>query len=253
MSYNSLQIDLKNNIAAVILNRPNVRNAMNQIMIRELTDVFSELHKNPEVRIVVLSGNGNSFCAGIDLEDMRTLGQLDWDENVKAGTNLEKMFVAVDQCSKPVIGKVHGHAYGGGFGLCSVCDIVVAAENTSFCLSEVLLGIVPAVIGPYTVNKIGNSYFRALGISGERFDGSYAENIGLIHFAVNLNDLDKTTESIIAQVKKASPQAIAFFKEYCRNMDKTNSAELIAELRASEEGQEGLNAFLEKRLPSWAK
>jgi len=163
------------------------------------------------------------------------------------------MYTAVDNCSKPVIGKVHGHAYGGGFGLCTVCDIVVAAENTSFCLSEVLIGIVPAVIGPFTVNKIGNSYFRALGISGERFDGSYAKDIGLVHFAVKENELDEMTEAVIKQVKKASPQAISRFKEYCRNMDSTNSAELIAELRASDEGQEGLSAFLEKRPPSWAK
>ncbi len=253
MNYETINIDIKNQIAAVVLDRPDVRNAMNTEMIQEITCVFSELHKNTDVRIILLSGNGHSFCAGVDLEDMRKMGQMDWDKNVAAGNKLEEMYIAVDHCSKPVIGKVHGHAYGGGFGLCTVCDIVVAAENTSFCLSEVLIGIVPAVIGPFTVNKIGNSYFRALGISGERFDGSYAKDIGLVHFAVKENELDDMTEAVIKQVKKASPQAISRFKEYCRNMDSTNSAELIAELRASDEGQEGLSAFLEKRPPSWAK
>ncbi|HBN45513.1 MAG TPA: enoyl-CoA hydratase-related protein [Candidatus Marinimicrobia bacterium] len=253
MKYSTITINIHEQVASVELNRPDVRNAMNAVMIQEITDVFSDLHKNPNVRIVVLSGKGNSFCAGVDLENMRDLGKMDWHENVAAGTRLEEMYKTVDHCSKPIIGKVHGHAYGGGFGLCTVCDIIVAAEDTSFCLSEVLIGIIPAVIGPFSINKIGNSYFRALGISGEQFDGNYAEKIGLIHYAVHQNEMEEVTSNIIKQVRKASPQAISRFKEYCRNMDSTNSAELIAELRASEEGQEGLIAFLEKRPPLWAK
>ncbi len=253
MKYKTLHLNIQDKIANVTLNRPKVRNAMNTTMMQEIIDVFCELDKNPEIRIIVLSGNGQSFCAGVDLEEMRAMGQLDWNENVAAGTKLEEMYTAVDHCSKPVIGKVHGHAYGGGFGLCTICDIVIAADDTSFCLSEVLIGIIPAVIGPFTVKKIGLSHFRSLGISGESFDGDYAYKIGLVHFAVEESDLDEITKSVANQVLKAGPQAIARFKEYYRNMDNSNSAELIADLRASEEGQEGLSAFLEKRLPSWVE
>lgn len=253
MQYSTINIELTDSIAQVTLNRPDSRNAMNGKMINEITHIFSELHKDSNVRAILLSGSGKSFCAGVDLIDMRQSGQMDWNENVQAGTDLENMYIAVDHCSKPVIGKVHGHAFGGGFGLCTVCDIVVAEKNTLFSLSEVLIGIVPAVIGPFTVNKIGQSHFRALGVSGEQFDGDYAEKIGLVHYSVDEKDLDSLVHSTIDQVMKASPQAISRFKEYCRNMENTNSAELIAELRASAEGQEGLSAFLEKRPPSWTK
>ncbi len=253
MQYTTINLENINSIAHVTLNRPDSRNAMNVVMIKEITHIFSELHKDNSVRGVLLSGNGQSFCAGVDLEDMRRTGQMDWNKNVQSGTDIENMYIAVDHCSKPVIGKVHGHAFGGGFGLCTVCDITIADRNTLFSLSEVLIGIIPAVIGPFTVNKIGQSHFRALGVSGERFDGDHAEKIGLIHYSVKSDELDTLTQSIIDQVMKASPQAISRFKEYCRKMDTTNSAELIAELRASDEGQEGLTAFLEKRPPSWAK
>ena len=252
MHYTTINVKNIDSIAHVTLNRPDVRNAMNVTMIKEITQLFSDLNNDPSVRGILLSGNGKSFCAGVDLEDMRKIGQMDWDQNVQAGADLENMYTAVDHCSKPVIGKIHGHAFGGGFGLCTVCDIVLAEKNTAFCLSEVLIGIVPAVIGPFTMNKIGQSYFRALGISGEKFDGDFAEKIGLTQYSVSEKELGPLTQSILHQIMKASPQAIAKFKEYCRNMDTTNSAKLIAELRASEEGQEGLSAYLEKRAPSWA-
>lgn len=251
MSYQTITIDYQNSIAHLALNRPEVRNAMNTRMIQEITDAFLYLHNNSEIRIIVLSGNGTSFCAGVDLKLMKEYGNMSWDENVDSGNKLEEMYHAVDSCSKAVVGKIHGHAFGGGFGLCTVCDIVVAEEDTLFSLSEVLLGIIPAVIGPYSVRKIGHSYFRALGISGERFDGKFAEQIGLVHYSVHENELDETTNSVVNQLLKASPKAISHFKEYCRNMDNINSVELLADLRASEEGQEGLSAFLEKRRPSW--
>lgn len=252
MSYQTIKVDYKNSIANLALNRPEVRNAMNAIMIQEITDAFTSLHNNPDVRIIVLSGNGTSFCAGVDLKLMKEYGRKSWEANVDSGNKLEAMYLAVDSCSKAVVGKIHGHAFGGGFGLCTVCDIVIADKDTTFSLSEVLIGIIPAVIGPYSVRKIGHSYFRALGISGKRFDGKFAEQIGLVHYSVHDNELDETTNSVVNQLLKASPQAISHFKEYCRNMDNINSAELLADLRASEEGQEGLSAFLEKRPPTWA-
>jgi len=253
MSYQTLQISINNEIATVSMNRPEVHNAMNTTMIQEITNVFTDLNKDPDIRIIILNGNGPSFSAGVDIGNMKDMGQMDWNENVAAGTNLLNMFSAVDNCSKPIIGKVHGYAYGGGFGLCTVCDIVVAAENTSFSLSEILIGIIPAVIGPYTVNKIGNSHFRSLGISGEKFDGEYACQIGLVHYSVKESEMDELVESVIQQLFKASPQAILKFKDYCHNMEDTHSAELIADIRATEEAQEGLNAFLEKRPPRWVK
>lgn len=253
MKYSTLNVNFEDSVAYVSLNRPAVRNAMNTIMVSELTKVFSELEQKNQVRIIVLFGEGQSFCAGVDLEDMKKFGKMDFQNNVHYGQELEKMYQTIDQCSKAIIGKVHGHVFGGGIGLCSVCDIVIAEKHTVFCLSEVLIGIIPAVIGPFTMKKTGSSHFRALGISAETFNGDYAEKIGLVHFTVTKEDVEKTTDSLLQQVKKASPQAIKYFKAYCRDMEKFNSAELIATLRASEEGQEGLSAFLEKRPPSWLK
>ncbi len=251
MSYQTITVKYKNSIANVTLNRPNVRNAMNAQMIQEITEAFLDLHNNPDIRVIVLSGKGTSFCAGVDLQLMKEYGKMSRDENVDSGNKLEEMYHAIDSCSKAVVGKIHGHAFGGGFGLCTVCDIVVADEETSFSLSEVLIGIIPAIIGPYSVKKIGYSHFRALGISGERFDGDFAEQIGLIHYSVQNNKLNATTDSVVNQLLKASPKAISHFKDYCRNMDNINSAKLLADLRTSEEGQEGISAFLEKRRPSW--
>ncbi len=252
MSYQMIEINDNNSIAYITLNRPNIRNAMNSQLVHELTDVFKQVNQNSDIRIIVLSGKGQSFCAGVDLKLMKELGQMSYEKNVESGYQLERMYHEIDQCSKAVIGKIHGHAYGGGFGLCAVCDIVVASEETTFCLSEVLIGIVPAVIGPYTIKKIGHSHFRALGISGEKFDAKYGEKIGLVHYAVQNEKLDEVTNNVINQLLKASPTAVSRFKEYCREMETINSAELIAELRASKEGREGLSAILENRPPSWS-
>jgi len=251
MTYQTISVHYKDNIAIVTLNRPKSRNALNGRMIQEITNVFSTFQNGSDVRLVVLSGNGVSFCAGADLKLMKHLDNATKEENVEFGTKLEEMYHVIDSCPKPVIGKVHGHAYGGGFGLCTVCDIVISDENAMFSLSEVLIGIIPAIIGPYSVRKIGHSYFRALGISGERIDGKFAEQIGLVHYCVKNSELDETTDSIVKQLLKASPKAISHFKNYCNNFDIINSAELLADLRASDEGQEGLSAFLEKRPPAW--
>ena len=176
------------------------------------------------------------------------------EEENKAGTKLlGDMVSAIDNCTKPVVGVVHGHAFGGGFGLCTVCDIVIAEEKTMFSLSEVLIGLIPAVIGPYTENKIGKSWFRALGISGERFDAPFAEKIGLVHFSTPESDMDMMTNHVINQLLKGGPIAQTKFKKYIKDMDTIDSPDLIADIRASEEGQEGLAAFLEKRKPGWNK
>ncbi len=253
MSYQTIKLTVKSAIASVTLHRPEVRNAMNANMIQEITDVFNGLDQNQDVRVIVISGTGASFSTGMDLHSMKAYGQMSRDENIAASKNLQDMYTAVDQCSKAVIGKIHGHAFGGGFGLCTVCDIVIADTDTLFSLSEVLIGLIPAVIGPYVEKKIGHSHFRALGISGQRFDSQTAAQIGLIHYAVKGQELDEKTSAIINQLLQAGSQAIARFKNFCRDMNKANSAELLADQRASAEGQEGLTAFLEKRPPSWVK
>jgi methylglutaconyl-CoA hydratase len=161
------------------------------------------------------------------------------------------MYKTINECSKPVLGVIHGYAIGGGFGLCTVCDIVIADEKTIFSLSEVLIGIIPAVIGPYTERKIGNSWWRALGISGERFDAPFAEKIGLVHYSVPKIEMDNMIKHVIQQLMKGGPISQSIFKEYIRNMDQLNSTDVIANVRSSPEGQEGLAAFLEKRKPNW--
>ncbi len=249
--FKNIQFRLDGNSARVTLNRPDVRNALNTYMMREITEVFKEASSDDSIRVVILDGAGSSFCAGADLQSMKDAGQQSFEENKADAELLEAMYVSVNECTKPVIGKIHGHAFGGGFGLATVCDIVASESSTLFSLSEVLLGIIPSVIGPFTVDKIGMSHFRALGISGERFDGAFAEKIGLVHFSVPAEELDEMTDGIVKQLLKAGPKAIASFKVYCRNMNSVDAAGLIAELRSSEEGQEGLSAFLEKRKPNW--
>lgn len=251
MKFNTINVDVNNSVATVTLNRPHVRNAMNILMMTEMTDCFNQLSKQSDIRIIILRGKGKSFCAGADIQHMKDSGTKSEQYNKSDSHLLADMYYAVDHCTKPIIGIVQGHAFGGGFGLCNVCDITIADENTIFALSEVLIGIIPAVIGPYTVKKIGLSAFRALGISGERFDGKYAEIIGLVQYAVPLNEIEDLLESVISQLKKGSPNAQSKFKDYIKNMDSLDATDVISELRASEEGQEGLAAFIEKRKPNW--
>jgi len=253
MTYSTLEITVQHQIATVALNRPDVRNAMNETMMAELLSCFNQLSSNDDIRIVVLKGNGPSFSAGADLQMMKNSANQSIEENKAGTTLLGDMYAAIDSCSKPVVGIVHGHAFGGGFGLCTVCDIVVAEEKTLFSLSEVLIGLIPAVIGPYTENKIGKSWFRALGISGERFDAPFAEKIGLVHFSVKQDDMIDMEQHVLKQLIKGGPVAQTKFKSYIKDMTSMDSPDLIAEIRASDEGQEGLTAFLEKRKPNWIK
>ncbi|MBL7014477.1 MAG: enoyl-CoA hydratase/isomerase family protein [Candidatus Marinimicrobia bacterium] len=253
MNYKYIILEIEGGVATVFLNRPDVRNAMNLPMMKEIGDCFTFLSKQSDVRIILLRGKGDSFCAGADIQHMKHAGGQSTDQNRTDSQLLADLYYAVDHCPQPVVGVVHGHAFGGGFGLCNVCDITIAEEKTLFALSEVLIGIIPAIIGPYTVNKIGLSAYRALGISGERFDGHYAEKIGLVQYAVPKDQIEDIVDSTLAQLKKGSPKAQEMFKEYIRNMENLDAQDAIIAMRASEEGQEGLSAFIEKRKPSWQK
>lgn len=245
-------------VAQVRLTRPDVRNAFNAELIGALTAAFTELGTDESVRAIVLSGEGTVFCGGADISWMRASLDLTYAQNVADAQAMSDMFRAIDRCPKPVIGKVHGAALGGGAGLAAVCDIVVASADAIFGFTEVKLGIIPAVISPFVLRKIGVSNARALFLTGERFDAKRALHIGLVHEVVVADTLDVCIERITNEIVSAGPCAVAAAKglvplvsdvTYDESRDIT--AEAIARQRTSAEGQEGLRAFLERRKASW--
>jgi methylglutaconyl-CoA hydratase len=245
-------------VAIVTLARPEARNALNVALVGEVTRCFEELAEDEGVRVVVLTGEGPSFCAGADIAYMRDTSGFSYEENLEDARRLADMFLAVDDLPKPVVARVHGAAIGGGVGLVAAADVAVAEEGTRFAFSEVHLGIAPATIAPFVVRKIGHSQARALFLSGERFDTGRAREVGLVHEAVPEGDLDAAVERTVAQLLQGGPAAQAAIKEALRQVEATEPMEalgimtqLIAELRVGEEGQEGLGAFLEKRKPYW--
>ena len=253
MTNNIIQITQNNALVRIAFNRPEVLNALSAGMISEVTDVFNTITNDETVRVIVLEGNGKAFSAGADLAYMKKSGELGLEENERQGTYLYQMYKAMEDCSKPIIAKAHGYAIGGGFGFLTLADISIAEINTKFSLSEVKLGINPAVIGPFCVKKIGLTHFKALGITGELIDTKQALRIGLIHEIASAGSIETAVMKKVNQILAAGPNAIATFKSYCNDMKDTNGAKQIAELRASKEGQEGLAAFIEKRKPNWAE
>jgi methylglutaconyl-CoA hydratase len=245
-------------VATITLTRSEARNALNAALIGEVTRCFEELAEDEGVRVVVLTGEGPSFCAGADVGYMRDTAGFSYEENLEDARRLADMFLAVDDLPKPVVVKVRGAAIGGGVGLVAAADVAVVEEGTWFAFSEVRLGIAPATIAPFVVRKIGYSRARALFLTGERFDVERAREIGLVHEVVPEEELDATVERVVAQLLQGGPAAQAAIKELLRQIEATEPMEalgimtqLIAELRVGEEGQEGLGAFLEKREPFW--
>ena len=246
-------------IARVCLNRPEVRNAFNAQLIADLRAAFERLGADPAVRAIVLCGEGKSFCGGADIHWMRGSLALSHAENVADAQLMSDMFRAIDRCPKPVIGKIHGAALGGGSGLVSVCDVAIAANDTTFGFTETKLGILPAVISPFVLAKIGPSHARALFLTGERFNAQRAQAIGLVHDVVEPDDLDSAVDRIILELLSAGPTAVAAAKALIVNVQATDydgsrdlTAQAIAKQRTSAEGQEGLRAFLERRKPTWS-
>ena len=259
MKYETITLKIENDVANVILNRSEVHNAMNEKLMKELTDCFISLYKDKNIRIVILTGNGKSFCAGADLNWMKSMANYDKKENIKDSQLLSELFESIYNCNKPVIAKVNGHAFGGGLGLFAVCDIVFALPDCKFAFSEVKLGIIPSVISTYIVRRIGLSNMRRLFVTGERFDSEYGYKIGLIDFVIEKDEIDNKINKYISILKSSAPIAIKEIKNLvntCERMDRDNYIDFtinkIAELRVSEEGQEGINAFLEKRKSSWS-
>lgn len=245
-------------VATVWLNRPEVRNAFNQQMITSLTDSFRELSEDATVEVVVLRGRGKSFCAGADIAWMRASLGYSMAENVADAERMSDMFAAIDTCIKPVVAVVHGAALGGGMGLIAVCDIVVAEESTLFGFTEVKLGILPAVISRFVAPKIGEGWSRALFLTGERFDARRAQGVGLVHQVVLEGNLQGALQGVLDDLGTAGPQATQEVKRLLRVIRgrpddevRTLTAESIARVRTSPEGQEGLKAFLERRPAEW--
>jgi methylglutaconyl-CoA hydratase len=238
------------------LDRPDVRNAFNAGLIAELAEAAAVLAADPP-RAVVIAGNGPSFSAGADLVWMRSAKDRSWADNLADARATAAMFRALDGLPCAVIGRVHGHALGGGVGLVAICDVVVAEAGTVFGFTEVRLGIAPAVISPFVVRKIGHSHARALFTTGERFDAARAERVGLVHVIVAADGLDGAVDAVVASVLSAGPGAITAAKRLpelaSAPLDEATetTAAVIADLRTSDEGQEGMAAFLEKRPPRW--
>jgi methylglutaconyl-CoA hydratase len=237
-------------VLRVTLARPQRRNAFDAALIAELTEAFSSVG---DARAVVLAGEGQSFCAGADVEWMRAAAALSFEQNVQDALTLRRMLEAVDGCPAPVIGRVQGHALGGGSGLLCCCDAVVAAEDAVFAFSEVKLGIVPAVISPFALRKIGESAARRYFVTGERFDAATALRIGLVHALVAVERLDGAVETLLAELLSAGPEAARAAKRLVLDvpLDAEETARRIAERRSSAEGREGLQAFAERREPTW--
>ncbi len=245
-------------VLTVALNRPESHNALNPALIAALTETFRALNEREDVRAVVLTGNGRSFCAGADLNAMRAAADYTFAENVADGEAIFDLMAAIDGCAKPVIGRINGAAIGGGAGLVSCCDIVVAAERATFAFSEARLGIVPAVISPFVLAKIGVANGRELFLTGERFSAQRAREIGLVQHVVPEANLDDKVAERVTQLLQAAPGAQTAVKTLIRTVAyqpktavRDYTANLIAERRASAEGREGMSAFLQKRPPAW--
>ena len=259
----ALLLDQSGPVVTVTLNRPDVRNAFNELVIAELTawaDGVAQAVSSgmPAPRVAILAGAGKTFCAGADLTWMSRMIGYSFDENVNDAQAMAAMFNALDHLPIPLIGRVHGAALGGGAGLAAICDIVVAAEAATFGFTETKLGILPAVISPYVIAKIGVSAARELFLTAARFDALKAKQIGLVHAVVPEAELDATVDGYVRELLTSAPRAIAGAKQliatvaYQPAADVTEiTAETISRHRIADEGQEGMRAFLEKRKPSW--
>jgi methylglutaconyl-CoA hydratase len=256
----SIRLVVSGGIAHVTLARPEVRNAFNAEIIEQLHDVFMRIAAADDVRAVVLAGEGKVFCGGADINWMHASLELSFDANVADAERMSDMFRAIDNSPKPVIGQIQGAALGGGAGLAAVCDIVIAADDTMFGFTEVKLGIIPAVISPFVLAKIGVSNARALFLTGERFNAQRAKHIGLVHEVVPAVELGAAVEHRLEEIFTAGPAAVRAAKLLIRRVvDNTYddcraiTTRAIAQQRTSAEGQEGLRAFLERRQASFVK
>lgn len=263
MTNSILQTTDARGVATLTLNRPEKHNAFDAALIVELTATLLRLNTDDNVRVVVLTGAGKSFSAGADINWMRSMAGFDEAQNFEDSLQLAELMSVLNSLHKPTVARVNGAAIGGGTGLVACCDIAVASADAKFAFSEVRLGLVPAVISPYVIAAIGARQARRYFLTGERFDAVEAARIGLVHTSVPGTELDDAVNAIVNNLLAGCPKALAACKELiatvthethnARDVAQQMTARLIAQLRVSDEGQEGLGAFLEKRLPKWTK
>lgn len=256
-----VQVSVQQQVAHIRMARPELHNAFNEAMIAELKDAFEQVGGDPEVRAVVLSGEGKSFCAGADLNWMKKMIDYSFEENVADARLLSEMLRSIQDCPKPVIARIHGAAFGGGVGLIAACDMAVAVSKASFCLSEVKLGLLPAVISPFVLQKIGATHARRYFLTAERFSAEEALRLGLISaIAPDETALDAQIDQLIKALLGNGPEAVSQCKRLIEHVDAFDwdravqiTTQMIAERRASAEGQEGMRSFLEKRPAAWTQ
>ena len=255
----ALRLDTRGPVARVTLNRPDVRNAFNEGLIAELTAAFITLGQRPDLRAIVLAAEGKAFCAGADLNWMKAMAGYSWDENHADATRLADMLWAIYSCPLPVIARVQGDVYAGGVGLVACADIVVAVDTAGFCLSEAKLGLLPATIGPYVVKALGEQASRRYFVTAERFGAAEAQRLGLVHEVVSPGALDAKVDEIAAAIAANGPAAVRACKQLVKDVAgreitpqlRDDTARRIADIRASAEGREGVQSFLNKSRPGW--
>jgi methylglutaconyl-CoA hydratase len=260
MGHGTLRVERDRAVARVVLARPEIRNAFNDEMLADLREAFEALHGDAGVRAIVLAGDGPAFCAGADLHWMRRVLQYSYEQNYEDSLALVATLRAIYDSPQPVIGRIHGAAIGGGTGIVAACDIAVAADDAVFAFTETKLGLTPAVISPYLMRRMGERPLREYFLTGERFSAARAVELGLVNAAVPAGELDAAVAAKVAMVLTGGPQALSVSKALLRWVSERTleengkyTAQVIARLRTSDEGQEGMNAFLEKRKPRWVE
>ena len=246
-------------VAEIWLNRPAVRNAFNAQVIADLRDAFGRFASEPDLRVILLGGRGPTFCAGADLGWMREMADFSWDQNRDDARALADMLWTIYQCPVPIVARIHGDCYAGGVGLASVCDVAVAAVGVDFCLSEARLGLLPATISPYVLRAMGEQAARRYFVTAERFNATRAFEIGMVHEVCAADALDARIEEILATIVANGPMSVRACKRLVQDvagapldaMLRDETARRIADIRASDEGREGIQSFLQKRRPAW--
>jgi len=259
VNYQTLNVSIEGGVATIELNRPEVRNAFNETAIVDITRAFRAMDQDAAVRVVVLSAAGSAFCAGADLNWMKKMADYSHDENLADAATLAEMLRTIHGCRKPVVARVQGDCYAGGMGLVAAADIAVAAEGVNFCLSEVKLGLIPATISPYVIRAMGESAARRYFLTAERFAAAEALRIGFVHAVCKSEELDATVQGIVASLLAASPNAVTEAKRLVHDVAGAplsqalidDTVARIADIRASRDGREGVQSFLQKRKPDW--
>jgi len=258
--FQTIRVEVDGGVATITLARPEVKNAFNDVMLRELLEAYGTLEDDPAVRVVVLTGEGDSFCAGADLNYMKDTANFTFDENFADAMKIADVMEKIHTLAKPTVARVNGYAIGGGAGLMAANDIVIASKKAVISLSEVKIGLVPACISPYVIMRAGPGACREFFLTGERMKAKKAHRLGLVNDVVDEDELDEEIEKITERLVSSGPDALKVCKTLLDSVSemplseaKEYTAKVIAEVRVSDEGQEGMGAFLEKRKPRWIK